>query len=99
MGGDSHHPAAGKVRRTEAIGWQNRDNRRADADIVNCIDFERAIDTLRPDEKTILVLKYRDREAAEAIAMATGCSIRKVVYTIPKARAKLAHELDRLNLL
>jgi len=89
----------GKTSRPNAGGWHRRDERTYDASHVANIDFERALNMLDDDEKVALVLRYRDRLAAEQIAAGLRCSVRKVCYLIPAARRKLADILDRLDLL
>jgi DNA-directed RNA polymerase specialized sigma24 family protein len=89
----------GKTTNYQRHGWQKRNARSADSKIVRVIAFAEALATLDPDEQAALVLTYRDRERLAAVALALGCSARKVGYLVPAARRKLADELDRRNLL
>jgi len=89
----------GKGRRPNAHGWQRRDERTYDAALVRVLDFEKALGRLDNCEQVALVLRYRDKEPAERIAMALRCSVRTVGNILPRARRKLADQLDRMNLL
>jgi DNA-directed RNA polymerase specialized sigma24 family protein len=80
-------------------GWDQRNAANFDASIVRVIDFERALARLTPRDQTILVLMYRDRLAAPAIAIAAGCSTATVDHTVRRARVALAEELDRAGIL
>lgn len=80
-------------------GWSTRANNNADAAIVRCIDFERALSALQPDEQVILVWAHRDRMPHPQIARAVGCSTRTVYARLQSGRRKLANELDRKGLL
>jgi DNA-directed RNA polymerase specialized sigma24 family protein len=91
--------AAAKTVDYTRSGWRERSNRDADARLVRVIDFGRALARLDPEQQLVLVLHYRDREKESRIAVALGCSLRKISYLIPAARQRLAAELDRLNLL
>jgi len=91
--------ASAKTSEYQRLGWRERSSRDADARLVRVIDFSRALARLDPEQQTVLVLYYRDREEQPRIAAAIGCSTRKVSYLIPAARQRLAAELDRLNLL
>jgi DNA-directed RNA polymerase specialized sigma24 family protein len=88
-----------KSRDYDRRGWRERTSRDADARLVRMIDFGRALAKLDPEQQIALVLHYRDREQEPRIAVALGCSTRKVSYLLPLARQRLAAELDRLNLL
>jgi YD repeat-containing protein len=90
---------SGKIREYKYDGWQRRIENRFDAGLVMVIDFERALNKLTDEQKLALVLRYRDKQTDPEIAIALGCSIRKVTYLVPIARRKLAEVLDRLNLL
>lgn len=90
---------SGRVTNYQREGWQHRHTRAADAKIVRVIAFAEALATLDPDEQAALVLTYRDRERAPEVALAIGCSVRKVCYLVPTARRKLADALDRRDLL
>ena len=90
---------AGKTTNYQRIGWQTRNTRSFDSKLVRVLDFERALASLDAEEQVVLVLTYRDRERADAVALALGCSIRKISYLLPAARRKLADVLDRLDLL
>jgi len=83
------------VGRPQASGCTNR----YDAALVRVIDFERALETLPIDERLVLILTYRDKQDMPRIAVAIGCSMRKLDYLLPKARKHLAAELERQNLL
>ena len=91
--------ASAKTSEYQRLGWRERSSRDADARLVRVIDFSRALARLDPEQQTVLVLHYRDREKESRIAVALGCSLRKISYLIPAARQRLAAELDRLNLL
>jgi len=80
-------------------GWQQRNSATFDARLVRVIDFERAMSTLNADEQAALILTHRDRERAHRVAIALRCSERKLSYLLQNARRKLAHTLDRLDLL
>ncbi len=80
-------------------GWRERRQRDADARIVRCLDFERALSTLPMVEQAALIATYRDGLRHHATACAIGCSERKLAYVLPLARLHLAETLDRLDLL
>jgi DNA-directed RNA polymerase specialized sigma24 family protein len=88
-----------KCRNPKSLGWQRRDERTFDAALVTVIDFERAMAALNTEEQVALVFRYRDGISDERMALALGCSVRKVSYLIPTARRRLASILDRLDLL
>lgn len=90
---------SGKITNYKRTGWQSRTNRSADAKLIRVLAFGEALATLEADEQAALVLTYRDRERIDAVAVAIGCSARKVCYLVPTARRKLADELDRRSLL
>jgi DNA-directed RNA polymerase specialized sigma24 family protein len=83
----------------ERKGWTQRNNRHADARIVRVIDFERAFNKLSMEDKTVLLLTYRESQGQTITAAAAECSVRKLAYLIPNARQHLADALDRLDLL
>jgi len=91
--------ASARATSYERQGWQKRNTRQFNAQLVRVIDFGRALATLDADEQAALILAYRDRECYTAIAAALHCSERKLADLIPGARQKLARVLDRLNLL
>lgn len=80
-------------------GCSVRSTNNQDAAIVRCIDFERALSVLDPDEQVIIVWATRDRWPQPEIARAVGCSTRTVHTRLQSARAKLAAELDKLGVL
>lgn len=71
----------------------------ADAALVMCIDFERALATLESKEQTLLVLRYRDGIGQTEVARMLGMSARWVSYTEDTALAKLADALAIEELL
>lgn len=91
--------ANGKATNYKRQGWQQRRETEADAAIVRVIDFERAMSGLSEEHQAALVLKYRDGESEAAVAVALGCSVRKLYYVMPAARRSLAAALEGLNLL
>ncbi len=90
---------SGRTTDYQKQGWQERKATRFDARIVRAIDFERALAKLDAEEHAALILTYRDHEDQPTIARGIGCSVRKLSYLIPRARKRLAEELDRMNLL
>jgi RNA polymerase sigma factor (sigma-70 family) len=83
----------------EHEGWQARRLNEQDGRLIRVIDFDLALQKLRPDERAALILRYRDKAGYEEIAVALSCSARKVSYMIPQARQHLADVLDRMDLL
>jgi len=96
-GSRQRHPQGSNPRRT-AVG-RSRPARIDAQPVIGGWTPSEALATLHAEEQIALVLTYRDRERAPAVALAIGCSIREVSYLVPAARRKLAEVLDRLDLL
>jgi DNA-directed RNA polymerase specialized sigma24 family protein len=90
---------SGKTVTLQREGYTPRSSARFDARQVRVIDFERALSMLTKDEQTILLMSYGDRQDQPDTAEILGCSTRKVSYTLPPARKRLASILDKLDLL
>jgi DNA-directed RNA polymerase specialized sigma24 family protein len=90
---------SGKTTSYRREGWVARNCRQHDSAVVGVIDFDLALAELDAEQQVALVLTYRDRQTIPQIAIAIGCSERKVSYLVPAARAKLADVLDRRDLL
>ena len=80
-------------------GFTPRQSRQADARQVRIIDFERAFATLPPDQRTPLLLFYRDQLSPHHVADILGCSPQLAQFHAACALAHLTDSLDRLHLL
>lgn len=89
----------GSASNYKRLGWRQRRSSEADAAIVRCIDFERALLTLPEPLVHVLVLTYRDRETAQRTARILGISEGTVQHRRNKAIAALATALDKADLL
>ena len=96
---DRAHMKTGHVSDYRRQGWRERRSRECDSRIVRVVDFERALDSLTPDARALLVLTYRDGFDQRTIAEATHISPRAQTYKLAAARLALAAALDSLDLL
>lgn len=80
-------------------GFTPRQSRQADARQVRIIDFERAFATLPLDQRTPLLLLYRDQLSPRHVADILGCSPQLAQFHAARALAHLTDALDRLHLL
>ena len=94
---ERRHIRSGNTTNYRRTGWRERRQRDADAALVRCLDFERALSRLPMVEQAALIATYRDGLRHHATAI--GCSDRKLAYLLPLARLHLAETLDRLDLL
>ena len=83
------------------VGRPARARRSTDADaaMVRCIDFERALGTLRASEQAALLAIYHDGATRKELANALASSERSIYALVDTALTHLADTLDRLDLL
>lgn len=89
----------GHLTRYRRTGWIERRARDVDTRIVRIIDFERALATLTPHQQTLLIAAYGEGLGHREVARIEGTPDRTFEYQLKGARATLAAELGRRNLL
>ena len=79
-------------------GWKDRRRRTADARIVRVIDLS-AHSPASTRTNNSRSTSHRDNLSHMDAARVVGCSIRRIDYLLPAARARLTEILDRYDLL